>query len=32
MEPVLYVLCSFSYTADLRHSFIKEFQGIGAVY
>src|SRR6266852_2133138 len=26
------VLSSFSYTADLRHSFIKELQGIGALY
>src|SRR2546425_6638420 len=26
------VLSSFSYTADLCRSFIKEFQGIGALY
>jgi hypothetical protein len=26
------VLSSFSYTAGLRHSFIKELQGIGALY
>ena len=26
------ILSSFSYTADLRHSFIKELQGIGARY